>query len=366
MKVKKNNFVKLSVLLIFLSITVTGVANEKENISFFMTSKSYSNILPVKPLIKDNWQSTPSNSASHAFTQNEIGVRSYWQNFSFTVSKRYDHFLYTNKDTAHVFYLDKKGLPLNTQNNYQLDLAIQHQRSNGVRLGYKFNEANVTSEIRLGYWQSKASRESKLSGELLSDNQGSINGKALLSEYYSDKNFLRRTNNNDWNTEGEGVTLDVFFNWQTTQEINITAQLSDLYSNFSLNNSGYSTGQIDTDGTFVNSVGGIAYLPLYRGREVSKKHNFTLPKQVDVLTTYATEHVNYLGRYKKQGDVDFYYLGVELLGENSATKFFIDIENLTPEIDYQHKWFRILFAMDDANIDKAMLINLAVSVNYQF
>ena len=140
---KLNNLIKLSILIIFLSIAVTSVADEKANVSFFMASQSYSNILPVKQLIKDNWQSTPSNSASHAFTQNEIGVRSYWQNFSFTVSKRYDHFLYTNKDTAHVFYLDKKGLPLNTQNNYQLDLAIQHQRSNGVRLGYKFNEANL-------------------------------------------------------------------------------------------------------------------------------------------------------------------------------------------------------------------------------
>ena len=199
-----------------------------------------------------------------------------------------------------------------------------------------------------------------------SDNQGNIGGKVLLSEFYTDKNFLRRTNNNDWNTEGEGVTLDVLLNWAITSEINISAQLMDLYSDFSLDRSGYSTGQIDTDGTFVNSVGGIAYLPLYRGREVSKKHNFTLPKQVDVLTTYATEHVNYLGRYKKQGDVDFYYLGVELLGENSTTKLFIDIENLTPEIDYQHKWFRLLLAMDNANIDKVMLLNLAVSVNYIF
>jgi len=365
-------------LLLLLCLPFTTLAKEiileenqsrKDNkIEFFAISQSWSNILPVKQLLKDEWQQAPSSSASKGFTQNEFGVRTYLHNFSFSISHRYDYFVFSNSDTANAFYLDRSDLALDTQSEYNIDLKLLHQRSNGIRLGYKFEFEKFTIEPRLGYWDLSATRESYLTGTLSSDLNGNISGIAELQEFYSDRNFLRRRNvDNDWDTDGSGLTLDVHISWKPTENITLLADLKDIYSDFTLDNSGYSEGKVDTEGTFINSVGGIAYLPLYRGKEIEDKHQFELPEQVDVMALYHnTKKFSYLARYRHQGEQDFYYLGFEVQHESSSTRFSIDIENLAPELQFKNNWFTLIFAIDDFDIDKALQLNLGLNLQYCF
>jgi len=341
-------------------------ASKETRVEFFVDSSSYSNILPVKQLIEDDWQKAPKSSASDGFTQNEIGARVHWNNFSFSASHRYDYFIFSNSDTAKAFYLDRSDQNLNAQEKYNLDLKLFHQRSNGIRLGYKFIFDNFSSEIRLGYWDLTATRESYLTGTLSSDSNGKIKALADLKEFYSDNNLLHRRNTNDWDNDGSGITLDIHLAWQPTDSISLFADLKDLYSDFSLDNSGYSEGIFDTHGTFINSVGGKAYLPIYRGKETESKHQFELPEQIDLLGLYHTEQLSYLARYKRQGEQNFYYLGFEMQHQDASTRIALDIENLTPEIQYKNKWFTLLFAIDDLRIERALQLNLGISVNYSF
>jgi hypothetical protein len=342
-------------------------ASKKTRVEFFADSASYSNILPIKQLIEDDWQQAPKHSASDGFTQNEMGARVYWNNFSFSASHRYDYFIFSNSDTANAFYLDRSDQPLNSQEKYNIDLKLFHQRSNGIRLGYKFVFDNFSSEIRLGYWDLSATRESYLTGTLSSDLNGKINALADLKEFYTDKNLLHRKNTNDWDTDGTGITLDIHLAWQPNDSISLYADLKDVYSDFSLDNSGYSEGTFDTHGTFVNSVGGKAYLPIYRGKELESKHQFELPEQVDLIGLYHnTAQLSYLARYKRQGEQNFYYLGVEVQHENSSTRLSLDVENVTPEIQYKNNWFTLLFAIDDLRLERALQLNLGLSLNYRF
>lgn len=351
-------------------------ANNKQfdnNISAYVLSESYSNILPIKQLISDEWKQAPATDSSIGFTQNETGLKAYWGNISFNIAHRIDYFVFTNPDTAQAFYLERTDQPLTTQDSYQLALKLHHQRSNGFRVGYQWQFGSFSTEINLGYWDVSASRESQITGEIFGDSQNNITGTAEISESYNDKNFLKHTNNNQWETDGYGITLDLAINWQVTDNFNIDVDIKDLYTQFSMKSLGFSQGKVDTDGTFINSLGGKSYLPLYRGVFGAKDFDFTLPEQVNLVAHYQAESfttegfsLGYLARYKRQGDVNFYYAGVELGFESSALRFMLDMEHLSPEIQYSNSWCAVTLAIDDIEIDKAMQFSLGLSGQYSF
>jgi len=347
--------------------------NNNNNVSAYILSESFSNILPIKQLIEDEWLQAPATDSSIGFTQNETGIKAYWGNFSFNVAHRIDYFVFTNPDTAQAFYLERTDQPLTTQDSYQLSLKLHHQRSNGFRIGYQWQFDGFSTEINIGYWDVSASRESQITGEIFGDENNNITGTAELNEFYSDKNFLKHTNSNKWETDGYGVTLDLSANWTINSELDITLDIKDLYSKFNMKNLGYSQGNVDTDGTFINSLGGKSYLPLYRGVFGAKDFDFTLPEQVNLVAHYLAENLSsedfslgYLARYKRQGDVNFYYAGVELEFENSALTLMLDLEHLSPEIQYSNSWCAITFAIDDIDIEKAMQFSLGLSGYYTF
>jgi len=350
--------------------------NEQFNnsISAYVLSESYSNILPIKQLIDDEWQQAPATDSSIGFTQNETGLKAYWGNISFNVAHRIDYFVFTNPDTAQAFYLERTDQPLTTQDSYQLALKLHHQRSNGFRVGYQWQFDGFSTEINLGYWDVSASRESQITGEIFGDNNNNITGTAEITEYYNDKNFLKHTNNNNkWETDGYGITLDLAINWQVTDNFNVDVDIKDLYTQFSMKSLGFSQGNVDTDGTFINSLGGKSYLPLYRGVFGAKDFDFTLPEQVNLVAYYQAESfinedfsLGYLARYKRQGDVNFYYAGVEMEFESSALRFMLDLEHLSPEIQYSNSWCAVTLAIDDIDIDKAMQFSLGLSGHYAF
>ena len=351
-------------------------ANNKQfnnNISAYVLSESYSNILPIKQLINDEWKQAPATDSSIGFTQNETGLKAYWGNISFNIAHRIDYFVFTNPDTAQAFYLERTDQPLTTQDSYQLALKLHHQRSNGFRLGYQWQFGSFSTEINLGYWDVSASRESQITGEIFGDSKSNITGTAEISESYNDKNFLKHTNNNQWETDGYGITLDLAINWQVTDNFNIDVDIKDLYTQFSMKSLGFSQGKVDTDGTFINSLGGKSYLPLYRGVFGAKDFDFTLPEQINLVAHYQAENfinegfsLGYLARYKRQGDVNFYYAGVELGFESSALRFMLDLEHLSPEIQYSNSWCAVTLAIDDIDIDKAMQFSLGLSGHYAF
>lgn len=375
----KTNLLYAFALLFLLTTSISNriYASEKDTssstVSTYILSESFSNILPIKQLLKDDWKQAPAKDSDIGFTQNELGLKTYWNNISFNIAHRLDYSVFTTPDTAQAFYLERTDQPLTTKDSYQLSLKLHHQRSNGFRLGYQWLFDNFSTEVNVGYWDVTASRESHVTGEVFGNENGNITGKAELSEHYSDKNFLRRSNNNSWDIDGYGVTVDIAMAWKITEQLFIDIKVKDLYSNFKLKNLGYSLGNVNTEGTFINSLGGKSYLPLYQGRETTKNYQFNLPEQINLVSHYQTKSqsgddytLSYLARYKRQGEVNFYYAGAEFAFDQSTLTLMLDIEHLSPEIRYRNKMFDIIFATDKLNLNKAMQLSLGIAVNYAF
>ena len=335
-----------------------------ENTEFTIKSKTYSNILPSVQLLKDKWHQVPNKQSNYGFSQSEMSAKYHWKNIIFTVAQRLDYFVKTTPDTALAFYLAKKDKQINDK--YALDLTLFHQRSNGFRLGYQWQWHTLTSRVHLGYWKINSSRNTILNGYVNGDENNKISGKLALTENYTHRNYFRRPNNNNWNNNGKGITFDMQFDWQISQNMLILLEVNDLYSKFSQDNLGFSQGVVDTEGTYINNVGGKAYLPLYQGVESQENFNFNLPKYIKLTSRYQYDGVTYIGRYKKQANTDFYYLGFELDHGDSKTQYTLDLKHLAPSINYKNNWISSSIEIDHVNINKSMQLNLGISLYFTF
>lgn len=343
----------------------------KTKISIYVSSDSYSNILPIKQLVNDDWKQSPTSGSSDAFTQNEFGIRATWNNVIFDVAHRLDYFVSTEPDTAEAFYLERSDQSLTTQEEYVLDLQLLHQQSRGLRLGYQWHLDSIYASISVGYWDVISTRDSSLTGVVSGNDTNDISALAQLRELYSEKNFLKRTNDNDWDNDGYGVTVDVSLHWEINQQFNVNLDIKDLYSKYKFKNLGYSEGIIDSDGTFINSVGGQSYLPLYRGIESRKDYQFELPEQINAIGIYNAKTIDkklsFLTRYKRQGNINFYYLGTQWqYTKSSKISFMLDLKNKAPEIEFQNDWVTFKFAIDKLNFEKANQLSFGLSFNKSF
>ena len=354
----------------FLFISSSLVAQTEKSpinkLTIFAQTDNYSNILSIKKLFDDNWKYQPSHSASNAFSQSEWGMKGQWQHFTFSASQRFDYFVQTNPATAYSYFTLKNDQALTPDQTYDVELKWLHQQSEGIRLGYVWQITNFSAEIKLGYWQLTSSRKSKIKGQLGSDATGDVSSNLFLTEFYSEQNFLKRQNNNQWNTQGKGFTLDVNADWKITNNIAFTLEWQDIYSRFNVADNGYSEGEINTHGTYINSVGGLAYLPLYRGKEITKDNVFSMPSKVSAELTYTTQSLNYLIRFKQQGYVDFYYIGTEWQNEKSKLRLYVDVKNWSPEIQYEWRYLSARITFDDLQLEKAKQLSFALSATLYF
>jgi len=366
-KFKPRTILTLLSTLFILSINQQSLAfdhTQNGHFGTFAITETFSNIVPIQQIVDDEWVEAPNKDAEDAFSQNELGIKARWGDISLTVSKRLDYFVHSNFDTAEGYYLDQSDQPLTPNKQYDAKLHLYHQEASGIRLGYHFAIDNLQAEVKVGYWQVPEIRSSKLTGTLNSDDEGNISGVANLEEYYSHKNFLKRKNNERWETEGYGITLDVNFTWYFNEKITLRGELKDLYNEFILKNSGYSIGDFNTDGTFINSLGGKGYLPIYQGKEIEQNHHLTLPARIHLTSAYAYKSMNLLVKYKRQADINFYYAGIE--NESGSLKFLLDIENLTPEFHYQSNWVSLILGLDSIKSEEAKQLTFGLTINYPF
>lgn len=371
MIIKKINF--HSTLLLFLplylftSYSQASASNENvktDYIGVFAVSETFTDMLPIKQIIDDEWVEQPSKHASTAFSQHEAGIQGEWNNLTFSVSKRYDYFVHSNKDTALAYYQDQSNQGVTPNKEHSINLHLFHQEAKGLRLGYNFTFKKVDANISLGYWQVAEIRSSKINGILTSDVDSNITGQATLEEYYSHKNFLKRRNNESWDTEGYGMSVDLDFTWSINEKLTLRGQLKDIYNDFVLKNSGYSIGDFDTSGRFINSIGGVGYLPIYSGKETTQDHHLTLPERINLTGVYHDELMNYIVKLKRQGDVQFYYAGIE--SNDGSMQLLLDIENMAPEFSYQSQWVTFILGLDSSSSKNAQKLNLGLALQIPF
>ena len=338
-------------------------------VSVYFTSESYSHILPIKQLAEDEWRTAPKHDADLAFSQNELGSELIINNWSINPAYRVDYFVRTNPDTAYAFYTDRTDQAFEAPRTYDLALTLEENRAKGLRLGYQWQNEQFFSHLKLGYWAIIGARDSTLRGTLSQNSAGDLQGNGQLTEHYTDNNFLKRPNVNGerWDDNGSGYTLDIALAWRVTSALLLRVDVQDLYSRFSLDDAGLSDGIIDTNNQYTRASGITGFKPLYSGIETSRRHDYHVPKRVNLRVDYQMETIGIHGQLKTIGNDEFYLLGASFsFAEQSRLTMLVDVERATPQVMLETKWLDVTLALDKLKTESAYQLNLGVRLYYPF
>ncbi|AWB68605.1 hypothetical protein C2869_20355 [Saccharobesus litoralis] len=347
--------------VLFLLIgCLSSAVNAKNIIGVSFDSDSYSSILPIKNMVREDWNKVPSKDADLAFSANSFFAFWQYHNWRLSVGQRIDYWLDTNTDTAIVYYLDKNNLALNYADSYELDLSLNQQRSHGLLVGYQWQVTEfLTTFLELGYWQVNELRDSRLSGQVSANAQNQILGQANFVEHYTDSNFLKRPYLNDWHTEGNGFSVNLNFDWQVNRDWRIFLETRDLWSRFTIDSLALSEGEINTENNFVSNQGFRSFRPIYKGKETNKDYHFALPRKSRVQSQYQFYDYLLLAEWQHYAGMDFWLVGMGWQLMQSQFQFLFDVENAAPKMQWQVSDYKIQLKMDKLNPNNMTQFQLA-------
>lgn len=354
----------LSLPLQATSILAPQLTNHAPIIELDISSASYSNILPVGQMVNDSWRQAPQKNASYAFTQNKLALSYRINNIELSLVKRIDYFIKTNPATANAYYLENSEQGLFPNQSVDLMVELENQQSTGITLGYLWQVQQVSGKVNLGLWYIDALRESYLQGHLTTDDSGDISGDVSFSEHYTGSNLLKRPNLASWDNHGWGSNIDVSVHWQASENLAFSLAIDDLYSQFNINDLGYSEGRASTDNSYINSDGYQSFVPLFKGLEITKDHNISVPATTTLSAAYQHQQLSYIAIAKRQANMNFVDVGISMpLGPSELT-LMLDIKGLTPSVYLASKRWSFSLTTDKVNFYNAMQFNFNIAYRW--
>ncbi|AZZ96046.1 hypothetical protein [Pseudoalteromonas sp. R3] len=353
---------KQKVFGICVGLLLSSVAAaDTQEVTIYLDSNSQTNIAPVLKIARDKWDQSPESDASYGFSQSRFGIayrHQAFENWQLHMMQRVDYLIDTNAQTALGYYQEQNDQALTSFDNYDTKLTLTGARSKGLGLAYQHQFDALAITVQANYWQLNYLRDSQLSGMLSGTDDLQLRGSLQFSEYYSHNNFLKRPNtDNAWRTHGDGLSLDVHFDWQVSEQFTLSGKFIDLYNEFNIDQIGFTEADINTKGSFVDNVGFSSFRPLLKGLETTQNHTFDLPSQVYLQGQYQYRGYDYLASVRRQGDQHFAQLGMKL----DNWRIMLDPINLAPELAYQGQTWSVTTALDHINPNKALTLRLNLS-----
>lgn len=335
-------------------------ANQHE-LEFYLTSNSYTNIAPILQIADDEWHQSPQGDASMGFSQSRFGMAYKSQtlsNFRWHMMQRVDYQLSTNPQTALGYYQEQNDIPLTTFEKYEVEIDLTGSRSRGLGVEYQEQIGQLTVSVQANYWQLNYLRRSTVGGAVSGKEDLQLLGNLEFEEFYTDNNFLKRPNNEgEWQTSGDGYSLDVAFIYKLSDIMTLHGKVVDLVNHFEINGTGYTQADINTKGSFVDNVGFSSFRPLLKGIEKEQSFEFDLAKQMQLGLDYFKGPFVYHLTTFKQGDKQFTQLGVS----EGAWTLLIDPANKIADVKYQGEQINWQIGLDHFNPNEALAIRLGFS-----
>ncbi|GEM_PF-3024352 len=354
---------KILILAALTSCTLS--ANAQSKFGLMVSSNSFSNALPIKELVEDEWKSGPEKDSDLAYTTNVAGFEYQYNNWYFSATKRLDLIADTNPDTVFALYQDKLDLGFSADKTYQLDINLKQIEASQLSAGYQYQIDNLTLLTLVSYIQFETMRESNLAGEVSINDEQAFLGKVSFTEYYTDKNLLKRPYKG-WNQQGKGASLSFKLNYQKDQ-FNFQLNVWDLFSHLKIDETGYSGGTFDTQSRYRQELGLNSIGPLFTGWESELDAKFKLNRRLEAGLNYQTDNLNNIelnADFEHFANHNRIWLGATKLINEVKYQLMFDPINLTPQLGLKSKYVDFSLALDSLNINKAKQIKLNLNLFY--
>jgi hypothetical protein len=250
-----------------------------------LSSEVYAESQPIKSFI-DNFDQPLTNGDS-AFTYNQFEVGVSYSAFSFGLQSRYDYVMEFDPDTALYTHTEKNNLEFE-ERFYIYDLKAKNATSHGMFFSYKidFESQKMTLTPKLSIFSSKHFQDGDINGEVFSDQpQGNFD-----IDYYFSKDRLFKSFSPQDKPKGLGVSLDIAFDWQISEQLKLGLTVKDLYYKASYSNAGYALGRIQDVPFQEDNTGNVFSEPAIilktSGNGHTKDHTLTMPARYYAYLDY--------------------------------------------------------------------------------
>lgn len=367
-----------------------------------------------------------------AFTHDRLELGVSWKGFRIGYVHRFDYVTEFTEDTALFHHSEKNNIVLPTNREYDLLLDVERLEAKGFEIGYEWNfYEGMTIDVSYSYYSDLSQLQSGFAGvrgdlepfdaQFLADAQAVIDGLSFANrdltplinlaqdiqanlriDYaYDEPKFdepLYRVPNitgpqnpvitgvNFAEPDGTGYSVDVGFNWQVNEQLNVNVELIDIANEFNWDNApttrttfNLNAFILDTLNVAQDLVNGEIVRPndiIARNIDVvivNEDFDQELEARFDVEVNYDTGYRPNLFGWEPALGVSAGYYHTDMqdfprIGISLDNSFYIgyDIGGEAISLSYEGKYGFISFISDDFGYEDARTFGIAAGLNYTF
>lgn len=366
----------LLAVLAFATTPLPSAATETWELYSESRAFIYSEPVSVNALLND-WNDT-LESGDIAFTHNHFEAGARYKGFRIAKILRYDYVLRFNGQTANAFHQEQNDIEINPDENFDLLLAPQHARSNGLLVGYRWKIApNLLADFAI----------TRLEGIQLLDGEVSISvsgadfddenldrANAQVNYHYSEPKLSEEDDRTyydaasqsfgRWNPDepnGEGWSADIHLNWQIDSHFNLDLRIEDLYHSIKWDQAPFTRDQYLYDPD-------VHILPTFEGHlgTESFKQRFKARQQLRLKYDYSNRWAADISLYRANG-VSFPRISVQCHWLWTQWKISYDTKAKATGVSLHNKYLSFDVLSDNLKDHKeAHTIGLRVGLHLPF
>ena len=245
---------------------------------------NYGGPLPLKQLINDLEGNIFPSAKKHAFSHVdwEVGVkmRNGWKVGAFV---RHDYYTRFNPDTVRLIHQDKNDLPVDTNQHYDLWLAVHHLKADGIRIHLpKLEYESFQIGLSVSVFHGTGLIDGEVSGQI-DTTSNSFSGLVDLDYRYDRDRLLNREANSP---EGWGFGFDFEVQWQISPSIELDLRVKDIAGQVRWDQAPFTTAQLTSSTVNFDQNGFIETTPALSGFEGYRSYTQDLPIQSKLTLSY--------------------------------------------------------------------------------
>jgi len=322
---------------------------------------AHSEPVPVHAYI-DDWDAR-LRSGTDAVTHNrlETGVRSGRWTYSYV--QRYDYEVKASPDAALLYHQIQNKIEFTPGKIYDLDLRAFHNRSQGLRLAYRFDAGPLEIEPGVSLLSGQALIDGRIRGIAEAIAPKEYRYEADVRYHYSEDVLFDRPVSAP---DGEGVSLDLRLQYRPGDAWLLQAQGYDLLGMLRWHDAPVTDAVATSDTQEIDEDGFTRYHPTLSGRESNENYSQRLhprgrlavewsglPRTRVGVSLRLNEVGSYLSLSARQAIGQCWGTTMELLPQLRAAGLGVDCGR-----------FRFSLLADSLRFEKAQVLQLGLSVAY--
>lgn len=274
----------LTSLALLSGLSLYPMPTDTDSSLFHYTNiEGYSEDLSIYHLVKD--QQAQNGDSEFTFTLDETITGVQYGDWSLSTFFRYEWYLGYSADTMRLYQDSLSGSDMQSGKTYQVDIDVEHLRSQGLRLGwYKELDDNFAAHIAASLIDARKMMSGNMTGDAVKTSGGDYAGQLELDYTYSEDVLFDRSA--DRTEKAYGHSVDLGFDWQIKPELFLSFYARDLISNIYWDHMPTSVATANTATAYSTNEGYININPTISG--VHSYHDYVqhIPTKYQAKLSY--------------------------------------------------------------------------------